>query len=136
MAGGRTIELDEALAARLDGAAGAAGVSRPDLAAAAIEEWLRMERHPGVCFRNGAAGRRAALHDGPDIWQLMAHLRGASGEDGARIRETADLLGLPERSVRAAMRYYAEHPEEIDGWIRRNDEAADEWQRMTSHEHA
>ena len=66
----------------------------------------------------------------------MAHLRGASGEDGARIRETADLLGLPERSVRAALRYYAEHPEEIDGWIRRNDEAADEWQGMTSHEHA
>ena len=48
MTGGRTIELDEALAARLDGAAGAAGVSRPVLAAAAIEEWLRMERHPGA----------------------------------------------------------------------------------------
>ena len=131
MTGGRTIELDEALAARLDGMAGATGVSRPALAASALEEWLRMERHPGVCFRNGAAGRRAALHDGPDIWQLMAHLRGASGEDGARIRETADLLGLSERSVRAAMRYYAEHPEEIDGWIRRNDEAADEWRKET-----
>ena len=128
MADGRTIELDEALAARLGGAAGAAGVTPPALAAAAIEEWLRMERHPGVCFRNGAAGRRAALHDGPDIWQLMAHLRGASGEeDGERIRETAELLDLPERSVRTAVRYYAAHREEIDGWIRRNDEAAGEW---------
>jgi len=127
MADGCTIKLDEALAARLDGAAEAAGVTTPALAAAAIEEWLRMERHPGVCFRNGAAGRRAALHDGPDIWQLMTHLRGASGEDGDRIRETADLLGLPERSVRTAVRYYAAHRAEIDGWIRRNDEAAVEW---------
>lgn len=84
-----------------------------------------MDEHPGILFRGGPAGRRAALAGGPDIWELIATLRNGKTKGDAAVAATAELLGLTEQQVRTAVRYYGAYSEEIDERIRRNVEEAD-----------
>ncbi len=90
-----------------------------------IDEGLRMEAHPGVVFRDGPAGRRAGLAAGPDVWEVVALLRGLRGRVEQRAVRAAEQLGLAVAQVRTASRYYAEFPDEIDAEIAANEEAAD-----------
>lgn len=84
-----------------------------------------MDEHPGVIFRGGPTGRRAALAGGPDVWELMATLKQSEAKGEKAVREAADVLGLTELQVRTGVRYYSEYPAEIDVRIRRNVEEAD-----------
>lgn len=84
-----------------------------------------MDEHPGVVFRDGPTGRRAALAGGPDIWELMATLKQGKARGEKAVGETAELLGLTELQVRSGVRYYSDYPEEIDMRIKRNLEEAD-----------
>lgn len=92
-----------------------------------------MDEHPGTVFRAGPTGRRASLAVGPDVWEVMATLKGGEKRGEEAIASTADLLSLTEPQVRAAVRYYAAFPKEIDERIARNVEDADEaeegWRR-------
>ena len=90
-----------------------------------IDEGLRMEAYPGIVFRDGPTGRRAALATGPDVWQVVPLLKGLKGSLEERIAAAAEQLGLTERQLRAASRYYAEFTDEIDAEIAENDEIAD-----------
>jgi hypothetical protein len=90
-----------------------------------IDEGLRMTAHPGIVFRDGPAGRRAALAAGPDVWEVAALLRGLRGSVEKRVADGAKQLGLTTTQVRTASRYYAEFPEEIEAEIARNEDAAD-----------
>lgn len=95
-----------------------------------IDEGLRRERHPGIVFRDGPAGRRAAVEGRRlDVWQVMETVWASDGN----VEETADYLGLRTDQVRASVTYYAEFPDEIDQWIQRNREEADrlhtQWER-------
>ena len=90
-----------------------------------IDEGLRMEAYPGIVFRDGPAGRRAALDTGPDVWQVVPLLRGLEGSLEERIAATAEQLWLTERQVRAVSRYYAEFTDEIDAMIAENEAIAD-----------
>lgn len=84
-----------------------------------------MESHPGIVFRSGPTGRRAAVAGGPDVWEVVALLRSLRGSPQHRLAKAADDLALSVAHVRAASRYYAEFPDEIDEQIRANEEAAD-----------
>jgi hypothetical protein len=92
-----------------------------------------MDEHPGIVFRDGPTGRRAALAGGPDVWELMFTLRSGKERGEAAITATAELLNLNDSQVRAAVRYYGAVPEEIDRRIKLNtldaDEAEAAWQR-------
>ncbi len=92
-----------------------------------------MDEHPGIVFRGGPTGRRAALAGGPDVWEAMAILKSSEVRGEKAIAATAKLLDLTESQVRTAVRYYGAYPEEIDERIRRNVEEADEaeaaWRR-------
>jgi hypothetical protein len=90
-----------------------------------IDEGLRMAAHPGIVFRDGPAGRRAALAAGPDVWEVVALLRGLRGNVEKRVAKASEQLGLTAARVRAASRYYAEFPDEIDAEITANEEASD-----------
>lgn len=80
-----------------------------------------MERHPGIVFRSGPAGRRAGLMSGPDVWEVV---RAAVGDE--KIREhVAEEAGLTPAQVGVALRYYAEYRDEIAAWIRMVDEEAE-----------
>lgn len=84
-----------------------------------------MDDHPGIVFRDGPAGRRAALAVGPDVWEVMSVVRNMPRRGEAAVLKAAESLELTPDQVRAAVRYYSEFPEEIDERIRRNQEESE-----------
>ena len=93
-----------------------------------IDESLRMTAHPGIMFRDGPAGRRPGLTDGPDIWEVARVFNGCVSESDALIERAERLIGLKGRQLRVALRYYAAFTDEIDEWMQRVDEEADQAQ--------
>lgn len=93
-----------------------------------------MDEHPGVVFRGGPTGRRAAIAGGPDIWELMATLKQGKARGEKAVGSVAKLLGLTESQVRTGVRYYGDYSEEIDERIRRNVEEADAAEAAWRHE--
>lgn len=95
-----------------------------------------MEDYPGIHFRSGPAGRRPALADGPDVWEVIRVLRNVEATGERAVEEAAQWLGLGRDRVEAVLRYYAEYGPEIDDWIARLDEDADRahrtWTRRQS----
>ena len=87
-----------------------------------------MEDHPGIVFRDGPAGRRAALAVGPDVWEVISTLQGTGLKGEEAITATAEWGSLAVAQVRTAVRYYADFREEIDEWISRNREEAERQQ--------
>ena len=120
-----TIRLDRDTLARLEARRRHGGESKARLAQRYIAEGMEMEGHPGIVFRDGPGGRRAGIAAGPDVWQVIAVLQGSGKKREAAIRHAAEWLNLPPGQVRAAVSYYGRHQDEIDEWIRRNDEEAE-----------
>jgi hypothetical protein len=118
---------------RLERRSQAAGTNKSRLAERYVDEGTRMDEHPGIVFRGGATGRRAALPGGPDVWELMATLKSGKARGEEAIPATAELLNLTDSQVRTAVRYYGVFTEEIDRRIALNVEDANEaeaaWQR-------
>lgn len=79
---------------------------------------------PEIVVRDGPTGLRAALEGGPDVWELVATFKQVKGHEEQAVRETAELLELTELQVRIGLRYYGEHPDEIDERIERNARSA------------
>jgi uncharacterized protein (DUF433 family) len=110
---------------------------KPDVAEALAErfvtEGLPMDRHPGIVFRQGAAGRRASLAGRRlDVWQIIETLRDSGGDEA----EAAMYLGLTPAQVHSAVGYQTEFADEIDGWIDRNANAADQAEAVWRREQA
>lgn len=89
-----------------------------------IEEGLRLETHPGIVFRDGPTGRRAAVAHGPDVWEVIPVVRNVGGQGEQALEQAAQRLDLTLAQVHAAARYYAEYRDEIDARIRDNEELA------------
>jgi uncharacterized protein (DUF433 family) len=102
----------------------AAGTTKSRLAERYVDEGLRADEHPGIVFRGGPAGRRAALAAGPDVWEVLSTMRAAGAKGEEAIASSAETLNLTAQQVRTAVRYYSHYPEEIDDRIRRNVEEA------------
>ena len=83
-----------------------------------------MADHPGVVFKDGPSGRRAALAFGPDVWEVVKVLREVDERGPSAVTAAADVLALPEAKVRVAMHYYAAYSDEIDAEIRDADDAS------------
>jgi len=92
------------------------------LAQRLVDEGLRMAEHPGVVFKEGPSGRRAALAFGPDVWEVVKVLREIDERGPAAVVAAAEVLGLAEAKVRTAMHYYSAYPEEIDAEVAQADE--------------
>ena len=78
---------------------------------------MRLDRHPGIVFRDGPAGRRAVVVGGPDVWEVIAAARTATERGEELIEALAERVGLPSERIRLAIRYYAEYPYEVDRFI-------------------
>jgi hypothetical protein len=124
--GNITIRMDPETLARLDRRGRRGGQTKSSLAQRYIAEGMEMDDHPGIVFRDGPGGRRAGLAGGPDVWQVIGVLRGSDRSGEAAVQHASDWLNLQAGQVRAAVRYYAAHQDEIDNWIRRNDDEAEE----------
>ena len=124
-----SIPLNGDTLARLDAHGREEGETREAAVARLLEEGLRMARHRGVVFRPGPAGRRASLFDGPDVWQVAYIFRDeALDTDQSRldaIFDTCAAMSLDYIQAEAAVHYYIEYRDEIDEWMRSNDEEAE-----------
>ena len=109
---------------QLEATAEAHGETRSALMQRYIEEGLRMDRHPGIVFRPGPAGRRPGLAGGPDVWEVVRVVRNVEARGDRAIAEAASWLGLSAAQVRIAVEYYADYPAEIDAWLARADAQA------------
>ncbi len=125
--------MSEQTLTRLDARARRGGEAKARIAERLIDEGLRMEDHPGIVFRDGPAGRRAALAAGPDVWEVVEALKGTRLTGERAIATTAEWGNLPLAHVRVALRYYAEFRDEVDARIALNREEAEreraEWDR-------
>jgi uncharacterized protein (DUF433 family) len=109
----RSFRLSDTVLASLQGRARERGESANALAERYLEEGLRRDVHPLITFREGAAGRRAAVVGTRlDVSQVIDTLRNSENS----ISGTAEYLDLSEQQVRAAVQYYAEFQDEVDEW--------------------
>lgn len=125
---------DEPLHRRLKAAARRHDVGVSTLAERLIDEGLRMEAHPLVVFRDGPSGRRPVLAGGPEVADVIGAIVGGDVAVADRRSRAADLLGIPEALVEAALAYYADYTDEIDERIaeraRLADQAEASWRRQ------
>lgn len=127
-----SIRFDPVLLERLRRRAAHVPGSTPSgLAQRLVDEGLRQAEHPGIVFRDGPAGRRAALALGPDVWEVVRVLRELDERGDAAVSAAVELLHLAPSQVRAAIRYYGAYLQEIDAEIAEADtasvEAEDAW---------
>ena len=125
---------EERVAERLRAEARVRSASASALAEELIDEGLRMRRHPLVGFRDGPAGRRAMLIGGPDVWEVIGALIGGDVVPEQRIERAVELFAIRRELVDAALAYYSEFTEEIDGELEDNWRAAEKaetlWRRQ------
>lgn len=127
-----SFRLREELLDRLEVESRAAGTSVTQLVSVVLDEGLKTRRFPGVVYRAGPAGRRAALVGGPDLWEVVRDLAHAPGRGMDRVENLAAETGLPAASVLLAANFYAAFPEEIDALIDANERAAEEVRRQAA----
>jgi hypothetical protein len=120
-----SIRFDAGLLARLRRRAqSVTGSSASALAQRLVDEGLRMADHPGVIFKDGPSGRRAALAYGPDIWEVIKFLREADERGTAALDAAADVLALDASRIATAVSYYGDYRDEVDAEIADADEAS------------
>lgn len=67
-----SLRLDDALRERLATLAELEGTSVTALVERFVREGLAVAEHPGIVFKPGPSGRRAALAGGPDVWEIAS----------------------------------------------------------------
>ncbi len=81
-----------------------------------------MAEHPGIVFKDGPSGRRAALALGPDVWEVVKASKEVDERGEAAVPAVAEILELTDQQVRVALSYYADHQGEVDAEIALSDE--------------
>lgn len=102
------------------------GSNTSALAQRLIDEGLRMSEHPGVIFKDGPSGRRAALAYGPDVWEVIKFLHEIDERGPRALDAAAETFAVDAGHVNVAVSYYGHHSAEIDAEI---DAADDESRR-------
>lgn len=104
-------------------------MSTTSLVSSLLDEGLKTREFPGVVYRPGPTGRRAALVGGPDVWEVIRDLRHWPGRGMERVERLAEDLELPVNLVSLAADFYSAFPQEIDARIQANEEAAEQIRR-------
>jgi hypothetical protein len=116
--------MDAAVLARLERLSSREGRPRSRLAEQLIDEGIRMREFPGIVFRSGPTGRRAALADGPDVWEIVRGLAQARSSSGDPLELLMSSTNLREDQIRLAVGYYSAYPDEVDARISEDEAAA------------
>ena len=117
--------LDPAVKSRLERQAAAEGITERALLERLVTEGLDTLHHPGVVYRDGPTGRRAALAVGSDIWEIASALRHTTGSPEERVAALAEQFDLHPRHIRTAIDFAATHREIVEEQIAANDQAAE-----------
>jgi len=100
------------------------GASAAGLAQRLIDEGLRRADHPGVIFKDGPSGRRAALAYGPDVWEVIKFLREVDERGPAAIDAAAEVFPVDTTGNSTAIIHYGDYADEIDAEIADADEVS------------
>lgn len=103
---------------------GSPGATASGLAQRLVDEGLRQTEHPGVVFKDGPSGRRAALALGPDVAEVIRALREVDERGEAAVQAVAELLALTPSRVRTAVRYYSSYEQAVDAEIAESEAAS------------
>lgn len=125
-----SVRLDDELRERLAALALADGVTVTELIERFVREGLDTADHPGVVFKPGQSGRRAALAGGPDVWEVAAALRHVGGRERQRVATLAEQFGVHERQIVIALNYAAANREQIERRVDANETALAEAERV------
>ena len=126
-----SFRLPEELLERIEAESRSVGASITQLVSSLLDEGLKTRRFPGIVYRSGPVGRRAALVGGPDVWEVVRDLAAAPGRGMDRVENLVAETGLTKASVLLAADFYASFPEEIDALIEADERAAEEVRRQT-----
>lgn len=121
-----SLRLHEELHERITTAAEQPGTTLTALVERYTREGLATDAHPGIVFKSGPSGRRAALAGGADVWEIIGALRTTTGSEQDRVATVAEQLGIHPRQVTIALGYAVDHPEEIEERIAANQWALDQ----------
>ncbi len=83
-----------------------------------------MAEHPGIVFKDGPSGRRAALNFGPDIWEVTKYLNEIDERGESAVSAAAEVFAQPLSKIRLALDYYATYREELTAEIAEADDAS------------
>jgi hypothetical protein len=125
MARPTSFRLPDDLLDRLDEEAASSGRSVTALVTSLLDEGIKTHHFPGIVYRDGPTGRRAALVSGPDVWEVVRAVSEAKGRGEARLHSVAEAHDLPLARARLAVEFYAAFPEEIDERIEADERAAE-----------
>ena len=128
-----SFRLPEELLERLDNEAISAGSSATTLVTTILDEGLKTRRFPGIVYRDGPTGRRAAIVGGPDVWEIIRALKQTPGKDERRVRTLSDELALSTTQIRLAIDFYGVNPAEVDDRIAADDLAAEQLRERIDH---
>jgi hypothetical protein len=120
-----SFRLPDDLLERLDEEAAASGTSVTKLVTSLLDEGIKSHRFPGIVYRDGPTGRRAALVGGPDVWEIVRAVSEAKGRGETRLRAVANARDLSLARVRLAVEFYAAFPNEINERIEADERAAE-----------
>lgn len=120
-----SIRFDPGLLARLRRHAQAeTGANTSALAQRLIDEGLRMAEHPGIVFKAGPSGRRAALAYGPDVREVVTFLREIDERGPAALAAASEVFAVDVNRITTAVSYYGDHRGEIDAEIEAAEDAS------------
>ena len=116
--------MSDDVRARLATRAEREGITATALLTRLIVEGIQTLEYPGIVFRGPPHDRRAALAGGPDVWEIVSRLRELRGPEERRIATVAEETALHPRLIRLALTFAADHADEVQARIARQDEAA------------
>lgn len=127
-----SVRLDDEVRRELANMAAREGTTVTELIERFLREGLACAAHPGIVFKSGPSGRRAALAGGPDVWEIVAGLRHTSGSEAKRLARAAQQFGLHQRQIVVALNYAADQRDEIEARIEANERALADAERIAA----
>ncbi len=94
-----------------------------------VKEGLRMDNHPAIIFKTTPLGRRAAVLASRPGLQVI-DIIGTWQAERQDVPATARYVHISEDDVRAVLRYYADHKDEIDQDLKAHLEAQENYKRV------
>lgn len=123
-----SVRLSDEDRARLAERASDAQVSESDLARRYVSEGLRRDLHPMITSRPGRVGGRPALASHPRL--EVAVVVETWADNDRSVDAAAEYHGISTAEVQAALAYYADFADEIDGILERKRRLADRYERV------